>query len=429
VNREQGTGNSKRRYRLLLWLILGLALGLRLAAFVPALQSNRGFIDGDGLYYHILAKNILAGQYQLGLLGTPDEARINDQKFLVSDYYFSTVPKNTPSNFWSPGYPAFLAFWYWIFGVKPEIPMFINVLLGIVGCWLIYRIGSHIAGPAVGIMAAAGLAVHPAAIRSAVRLETEMLSLALFLLVLLLVLRWRDAQGNLRLSQAVFFGVILAAMFYIRSTYLLLLGTLVLSIMWKPRWKHLLTATVLVGTFALAMLPWAIRNKQQTGVFTIFDNRGINFIYGDFVHKFNLPYRYYELKGKTEVERCNEEKEFFMEELRKQPSLVLKWAGYNLKTWLPLHEIHGALIIVDLLAVLLVLYGFSLLRRDWFALLPILIFIVIYYGTVLLLMKGYEYRFHLPTDILLSIFLATAFLQLAKRWTGGRKIGRLDIPV
>jgi 4-amino-4-deoxy-L-arabinose transferase-like glycosyltransferase len=420
VNRESGIGNRGKEgtvspnYRRWLWIVLAVALIARLTAFMMVLSTPKQMAAGDGQFYHVLAKNILHGQYQIHLMGTADES-LFENKFVTQKYIFSTAVKDQPTNFWSPGYPVFVAFWYAIFGPRIWVVLLVGCFLGAACCVPLYKIGEHLAGPVVGLLAALLVALHPIAIRSSVRQESETLVLLLFLTILYLVLIWRDEQGNVTLRRAVKLGLLLALTFYVRSTFVLLLGAVLLSIMWRPRKGNLLSAGVVAAVFLLLLLPWGLRNRASIGNFTFFETRGVNFLYGDFVTHFQIPNQFQEMTGQTELERWQEQKVFLTQAIKQRPGMLVDWALFNLNTWFPFHRIRTWLILADLLAVGIVLYGFYLYRRNWFAQLPVLLFIVFYYGVVLLLMKGYEYRFHLPTDILLSIFASAAILELGKK--------------
>lgn len=410
-----------------LWIILALALVLRLAALYQADHSVRGVLASDGQIYHVLAKNILLGRYQISLMGTPDEAGV-DPKFVAQKYIFSTAAKDQPTNFWSPGYPAFVAFWYAIFGPNPILPLIAGAILGTVCCFLLYKIGDRIAGPVIGLVAALFLAAHPIAIRSSVRMESETLGLVLVLLGLNLVLAWRDREGSVSLPRAVLLGLLFGLTFYVRSTFALLPGALILSLLWGFRRKNILSAAVIGVVMLLVILPWGFRNQRTMGNFTFLETRGANFLYGDFVAVFKIPDHFPDLQGTTELERWKEQKGYLSEAIKARPGILLDWARYNITYWFPFHRVRPALILVDFLAIFAVLYGMYQFRRDWFRLLPVLLFIALYYGIVLMMMKGYEYRFHLPTDILLTIFLAAGLIRIWQSLTSRYKLQRSKIP-
>ncbi len=86
-----------------LWLILLAAFALRLLGMWEVNRSPEGFMIGDGFFYHVLAKNILKGRYQISPEQTPEE-RFNEYVGHISKgRILQTVSLHEPTNYWSPG--------------------------------------------------------------------------------------------------------------------------------------------------------------------------------------------------------------------------------------------------------------------------------------------------------------------------------------
>jgi len=207
-------------YRRWLWLILLAAFVLRLLGFWQVSQSHEGFMVGDGFFYHVLAKNILKGRYQISPQNTPEERSEIHLRVLQKDggILFHTAAIDKPTNYWSPGYPAFLAMVYWAFGIKPWIASLLGCILGALSCLLLWQIASGMIGSGWALFLAGIWAVHPVAWHSAARLETETLSLALLLLLGYFSLRWRRADNSMAWGHVAILGMLGGILFLTRST-------------------------------------------------------------------------------------------------------------------------------------------------------------------------------------------------------------------
>lgn len=406
---------SRRLAQLTLIAILLMALILRLSAFKSLADTKGGFLTGDGLFYHLLAKSILKGQYLISSNDLEEDANIGS--FYQSKgvrYFFKTAIIDKPTNYWSPGYPAFLASCYALFGVKPWIPALLGCFIGVFGCYLLYVLCRQIAplDIGVGLMAALGLAIHPNAIRYSPRLETDIPALVLFLLISYLILRLRNHSDQYSIGRMFALGVLLAVLFLVRSTYVLLLVAFLLSFLLRPGRRNRLLASTLLITFILCLLPWGFRNQRALGRFMLFDDRGVNVLYGELSSKSRFAQRFSEIKGTSEIERVEEQKAFLFELLKSDPIVLLRSIKINsVFVFFPFGKYKARMIVFDLIILLGTIWGVFLLRSSWYRLLPFLLFVFFYMATVLLLIKGYEFRFRLPVEVLAMIFLSTAIMK------------------
>ncbi|MBD3235524.1 MAG: hypothetical protein GF330_02335, partial [Candidatus Eisenbacteria bacterium] len=171
-----------RRHRLALWLVLALALLLRL---VFVLTLGDAPLWHDAREYDALARELLAsGQY-----------RLDD---------------GTPTAFWPPGYPGFLATIYGLVFAQPLAARLLQGVLGALTCWLLYGIARQLADRRVALLSALGLAIYPLLIYATGTLYPVILVTFLWaaLLRLLLAAR-RESHGRFLLAGALGGGLVL----------------------------------------------------------------------------------------------------------------------------------------------------------------------------------------------------------------------------
>src|SRR5262245_41328438 len=78
---------------------------------------------------------------------------------------------------------------YAMFGANPRLVAFVQVLLGTLVCWLVYRLGRRCAGERVGLVAAVVVAVNPTYIFTTNLLASENLYVVWLVLGLLVAMR------------------------------------------------------------------------------------------------------------------------------------------------------------------------------------------------------------------------------------------------
>jgi len=296
----------KRKYYI--WIILAIALLFRLNAFHHLSSSQRKFMRGDAPYYHCLAKSILRGQYQISFEDISDEAIKRRKEVLDAKIFFHTAVIDQPTNYWSPGYPLFLAGLYALFGIHFWIPALLGCIIGVLCCYMLWLIASRLVNPTAGLISAAPWAIHPIAVTKSPELESETLGLLLLLVSVYLFLLWRDREGNLGPIKALLLGVMLGMPFYVRSTSGLLVPIFAITLLLNPSWKRLATALLLCSSFILILIPWGIRNQRSLGKFMVFETRGVNVMLGEISRKGYHPPRKNEFKAETELEAWKAQK-------------------------------------------------------------------------------------------------------------------------
>ncbi|MEX0785715.1 MAG: glycosyltransferase family 39 protein [Dehalococcoidia bacterium] len=240
------------------WLLATVlvAFGLRLAW---ALYADADPTDGrfdDSLLYHFLAIGI------------------RDHSTYVNP--FTGVATGT----WPPGYPAFLAAVYSIFGVNVKAALAVQALLGALTVGATYLLGRQLFDRVSAAIAALLLAVMPGQIFFAGILWSEVLFTLLFVLALIAIAALSSRPERERLAWAVATALLVAAAAYVRETGLLLIPVAALYWGWSLRsWRSSLrfagAAALLV---ALLILPWAVRNTTQLDGFVVLSSStGTNF--------------------------------------------------------------------------------------------------------------------------------------------------------
>ena len=221
-----------RRRDLLLLLTLALAVRTAFVAWAP------GVAVGDGLFYDMHARALLAGHGYVN-------------------------PDGSPGIRWMPGWPGLLAFLYAIFGATPKVGMFANAVLGAATCGLLAALGARLFDARTGVIAGLFYAVWPGVVYYSATLMTE--TLFGFLLVSTLLLL--AIAGEARPQRDLWFaatGLAFGACAWVKSEPLVFTPALLLFL-WVVRTSPVAFArsslvTLLVTAALLA--PWTIRNQR-----------------------------------------------------------------------------------------------------------------------------------------------------------------------
>lgn len=212
------------------------AASLGLLAFVVrsvwVLAVDRvGFGFNDALMYHTTAISVSRGEGYVPLTGGPT-AR------------------------WPPGYSTVVGGVYRAVGVEPVAAELLNAVLGAVTVALLVVVAGAALDRSVAIVAGAALAVLPGPILWTDVLVAETLYTAVFVAVVGLVLRSRPTwRWALALGAAIGLGALVRGEAF---TWLLLP-----LVVWWPlveRGRLLRMVAVIVGTVAVVIAPWTVRN-------------------------------------------------------------------------------------------------------------------------------------------------------------------------
>jgi len=253
-------------------------LALLVRAVIGVWATGRGEMEGLSYAYEASGYALAAGYgFIRPVYGQPAEVDlprlVAEQAALGRRVGPGTAPPITPTR-WRPaslhppGYAAFLCALYELTG-QPVGPWArtLQALLDAGACVLVARIGLRLGGRLAALFAGYGSAVFPPLAYLVTSHVADSLTPPFVVLAFWLVLRGLDSH---RLGWWIGAGAALASLWMLRPDYaalgpFLLLGAAVLRTGVRPL---LLRAAVLLLTVALAVLPWALRNRRAIGEFT-----------------------------------------------------------------------------------------------------------------------------------------------------------------
>lgn len=247
----------KAKSRYLPLLILLCALVLRLLVFQAILAHPERFRQPDSGGYHWLATNLI----QFHRFGSPSE---------TGDW---TLEVNRV-----PGYPAFLAAVYTVFGPLPEAAILAQVLVSILTVALAYRLGKMWGGPLVGALTALLVSVDVGSIIYANQLMTETLFNCVFLAGMV---AWSAMMKRGRWQYGLLGGLLLGLGTLVRPVLLYWSAAAsLLPLLYggslKQRMQRVFAITL---TLVLVVAPWMARNHAVTGRMELSTIQGFNLLY------------------------------------------------------------------------------------------------------------------------------------------------------
>jgi 4-amino-4-deoxy-L-arabinose transferase-like glycosyltransferase len=241
--------------RRVLWAICLLAL-IHALAYIAYLRPEWGTSWSDQ-----------AGYKRLGtvLAETGEFTRYPDYEVFV------------PEVIRTPGYPAFVAVIYKMFGVGNDLAVtIVQALVFAALCVLVYAIGRRLAGPRVAIAAAVLTALFSPLPHFAALVLTELWTTFVATAAMLITLRAVQQQ---RLRDYVLAGVLLSATTLVRPAFVLLpfflAGAMPLLTRSQRTWPALRGWAALVLAAGLTLLPWFTYNYVHLGQFTLSPAGGI----------------------------------------------------------------------------------------------------------------------------------------------------------
>jgi 4-amino-4-deoxy-L-arabinose transferase-like glycosyltransferase len=239
-------------------VIIGLALFsilLRITLLWSLGWAERPLVDDEGKY-HEMALSIASGQgFQL---------------------------EGKPTSWSGPGFPAYLASWYVLFGSKPNVGRSANTLLAGVLTVLVCFVGSRIFSREIGLVAGAITAVYPSLVYWNLFMLTEILY-ACGLLAIALVFSFLYERPYV--NRAILAGFFIGLVSYIRPIGLIMIPLIILWILIflnTPFLKRILLTVVIFVSLILVLAPWTIRNYRVHHRFVpITTNGGVNLLQGN----------------------------------------------------------------------------------------------------------------------------------------------------
>ncbi len=228
---------SHKKEIFLFFLMLTLEL-----VMIFTLSQRNGlsiFFRSDGYQYQTLVLNLI----NRGVFSLDDQA-----PFIPTDYR-------------TPGYPAWLAIIYLIFkSFKPAI--FIGAVIFAISAPLVYLIGKEIFSEKIAFISAILFAVEPWAIFQGGFLAAEQIAAPVFFLAIYLFCRYIKSEKSYYIYWASAFSGVAALIrpatiyFVLIFAFLAFIAELKFSIL-----KSFKTAALIILIFVAVLSPWLIRNK------------------------------------------------------------------------------------------------------------------------------------------------------------------------
>ncbi len=234
-----------RHQRVLLAVILGLCFFLRAGAVIAVLDSDP----------HV-AVQVDTPTYEQPALALLEHGR------------FSESPRDPlPEFLRTPGYPAFIATVYWIFGQSHAALLLMQVLLSTVTVLVVYLLGARMWSVSIGLLAAAMTAMEPLQWYSAGTILTESLDTLLLILVVAIgFVMLTQEQPKLRWPLLLGFAVATATMVRPATYYLPLFVVALLAYTAVHRRATLRDGARMIAVFLLPVIVivggWQFRNHE-----------------------------------------------------------------------------------------------------------------------------------------------------------------------
>lgn len=230
------------------WVLIAAVLVTRLAV---AWRSGPPTIEGDTRHYHDIATHLAAGE---GFAFSPSQQM---------PWQRDSLGTPRPTAIRPPLFPIILSLFYRA-GVDPRGVVFAQALLAAWTAWLIYRLARRVGLDDRESSIALGFyLVYPPFAQFSSQLVTENWFTPLILGSLLLLVRAMDRNAVGEYAAA---GVVMGLGALTRTTALLMPLVLCAILAFLPR-RRWLGLGALVGGFALAVLPWPLRNQMTFGHF------------------------------------------------------------------------------------------------------------------------------------------------------------------
>lgn len=235
--------------RYLLAAILVLAGILRLLYLVSIQDSpDYNLPTADAAYKDFWARAILTGN------ATPSPGQPDPQ--------LATTPYVRP-----PTYPFFMALVYLLTGYSYTALRVIQMALGILSCWLFYRLGRRVFSEGIALFATLLMSTYWIFIFFEGEMNSPPIIVCLVLAILNLMLDWADSP---RLKSLAWVGLFFGVLVLDRPETLLFLPVLLLWAWWfappslelKSRLLHL---AVVPAVVALCIAPVTLRNYIRSG--------------------------------------------------------------------------------------------------------------------------------------------------------------------
>jgi 4-amino-4-deoxy-L-arabinose transferase-like glycosyltransferase len=307
------------------WIILAIALGIRVL-YVSIAPEVDPFLRNDPLHgdagsYDRIARNLISGKGYIEW-------------------------GSTPTSFWPPLYPLFLAGTYSLLGHNIDTPRYIQTFFGALTCVALYHLVKALFGRRSALLAGVGMALHPLHIFFGAWLIAETLFLFLYVLTLAIAVH---ATRRTSLKTLALLGIMLGLDILAKPAAILLVPFLLAWVFLSISTLSIETRilyTLITALFAVAMIsPWTIRNYMVHHDFVLVStNGGLTFYaannpegFGGHVESAPPP-----LTGVSEPEAERQYYRLAIEWIRSSPwdflrllpkKLLRLWSPLSVATW------------------------------------------------------------------------------------------------
>ena len=242
-----------RAQRRILWAILGVGFGLRLAwaLYARAEPPDKWYVSGDQYSYYYYGSEIAQGRGYLSYLSGEATAYYPiGYPVLLGALYFLVLHTPVPDN------------------LLMATTLF-HVVLGSATVGLVFVVGRAVGGVRAGLAAAAVLAVWPNAVflGPTLLLEPTFMFLTMAAVALAIIHDW--TSGVPSRSRLVLLGAVLGASVLVRPFSIwLVLGILLAARVSGASWRRAVhTVAVPLIIVILMMVPWTVRNLRAMDAF------------------------------------------------------------------------------------------------------------------------------------------------------------------
>ena len=243
-------------------LIAALGLLLRIGFFIVVQPWNE----------QVLRETILVGDpdgYHNMALSLINSGSFSYQKYMPFEQIKADVSAER-----TPGYPLFVSFVYFLFGVKPWLVILCQLLINVGSLILIYILAIKVFDKKIALIAALLYAVEPHAITLSVAFMTDTLFTFAFLASMVIFIYGIE---NKRITLFLLFGFILGLSTLIRPITkffpIMMIGLICIypGINWPFRFK---AVAGFIFVFMLAISPWLFRNYFGFNHFSLSSMQG-----------------------------------------------------------------------------------------------------------------------------------------------------------
>lgn len=239
-------------------VFIGLILRLALVGYVAPYPER--YIQADAIGYNQLAINLVSGH----------------------GFSMETIAPYTPDNFRTPIYPLTIAFFYALFGYRPDLILWLQVFMGAFTIFLTFLLAERIGGLRVGLIAAVLFAISPHSITYSALLWSDTEYTLFFILSILLnIYMLTEMKFKWMLLGGLVSGI--SVLTHPRSIYFPYFVALLLVGVMSRRRMPFKQTLINIGTFLLVLnivlIPWQIRNYIVFGIPNITSAAGINVLH------------------------------------------------------------------------------------------------------------------------------------------------------